>query len=123
MKDLKQLVIAEAYVLREHPTQEERRRLNFDLLKAGDVHSCIYGQMTGSCFSVRADELILLCAIPYSTDLLRYNPNISPFSKVYGRLMSTFTALEFYIAQPDAQNATLIQFLRGERDSLTIQDL
>ena len=61
-KTLEKLVIKEATNLRIHATKEERDRLNLGTLDGEKTHKCIYGQMTGSCDSNRANELIVLCA-------------------------------------------------------------
>jgi len=55
------LVKEEASNIRIHATNYEKSLLNRDTFYAHDVHSCIYGQMTGTCDSIRAAELIELC--------------------------------------------------------------
>lgn len=56
------LVKKEASKLKEYATQEELARLNFEHLNPNSPRSCIYGQMTGNCYSPRANELVLKCA-------------------------------------------------------------
>lgn len=123
MNNLKQLVISEAYALREHATQEERENLNFDNLDPFWGDACVYGQMTGMCISERAVGLLLVCAQPYSARVREYEFPSKEFVVSETSRGRSYSPIEFYIGQKDAQNATLIQFLRGERDSLTIQDL
>lgn len=53
------LVIQEAKNLRKLATREEKDQLNLVTLNPRNEWKCIYGQMTGSCFSDRAEELIV----------------------------------------------------------------
>jgi len=53
------LVRQEAKNLRKLITADERDRLSFPDLKPDSQWNCIYGQLTGSCFSDRAEELIV----------------------------------------------------------------
>ncbi len=59
---IQELVKKEASKLKEHATPEELARLNFEHLNPNSPRSCIYGQMTGNCYSPRANELVLKCA-------------------------------------------------------------
>jgi len=61
IKDLKELVKKEVANLKKFATVKERRRLSFLNLGAESTERCIYGQMTGSCFSERANQLIVKC--------------------------------------------------------------
>lgn len=123
MKDLKELVISEAYALREHATQEERERLDFWRLRPMSDTDCIYGQMTGNCVSPRSMDLLKKCAVPFSESIVDYNSVDGGFHEERLDSNRCFSAIEFYIYQDEAQNESLIEFLRDERDSLTIQDL
>lgn len=103
---LKTEVIAEATLLRQNTTPEERERL---LGLQSDFHPlhymlCIYGLLTGNCFSKRAGELRKLSGTPMVAH-------------------SFFTKLEAYIVGKAAQNRVLIAYITGERDTLTIADL
>jgi len=59
---LKKLVRIEAANLKVEATPQELAKLNFSKLNSGDTGRCIYGQMTGFCYSDRANELIVKCA-------------------------------------------------------------
>lgn len=61
LKILKDLVRGEAANLREAITEEEASNLNFANLNASNAFGCIYGQMTGYCYSDRAQNLIESC--------------------------------------------------------------
>lgn len=56
--ELINLVKEEAKKLKELGKDFELERLSFDNLNPSSKSSCIYGQITGSCFSDRAEELI-----------------------------------------------------------------
>ena len=123
MNNLKELVIAEAHALREHATQEERERLDFDNFRPLHREGCIYGQMCFDCRSERAMKLLSLCAVPFSDMLSTFAEPQDGFNSNQFSMDGAFSPIEFYIARSNSNSATLIQFLRGERDSLTIQDL
>ncbi len=117
---LKNEVLAEAAKLRQYATAEERSRLN-NLLNPLDANRCIYGLMTGSCYSERANVLLRLCAVPYSVDLTEY---IRPYREwSSGQSIRSFSAIEYYTAQFENPNLALIEYLRGDRNELKITDL
>lgn len=122
-KKLKLAVIKEATKLRQHALPSERAQLDYFKLSPQNTLLCIYGQMTGNCFSRRSSVLLELCAVPYSSNLKQSRkPYFVSFSKFrYAR--DTYSAIEFYIAQPKAKNKKLIEFIRGEIDDLQLQDL
>lgn len=124
-EELKQLVKDEAEKLREFATAEELSRLDAARLYSAIPSLCIYGQMTGDCFNSRAQELLEMCAIPYSRNSYKYWPARSPdFSgrQWLGSGYAVYSPIEFYISQPGAKKAALIGYLRNERD-LEIGDL
>ena len=126
--DLKNKVIEEAKNLLVHATAKERAKLDFkDLMPQSHTH-CIYGQMTGDCFSKRATKLLNLCAIPYSSKIEDKEPPIAKAfvasdDRVDVEHKMAFSPIEFYIVHAHDENATLIAFLRGERETLTVDDL
>ena len=123
-KDLKNKVIEEAKNLLVHAHDCERQNLDVSRLDHAVKYYCIYGQMTGNCFGTRATDLLNLCAKPYSNDLYeRDEPKRSVFNVGDVRCEEAFSPIEFYISLPKAKNATLIAFLRGERETLTVDDL
>lgn len=117
---LKQLVIEEATKLKQHATKEELNNLNFETFHPNTPHRCIYGQMAEECRSDRSLELLNKCTVPYSTSLDKYNDEVERDFK--GRY-SGFSPIEFYICRWNAKNKTLIDFLKGERETLTVNDL
>lgn len=122
-QDLIQKVIAEATKLREHIEPMEAMRLNFDVLMPSRTDLCIYGQITGDCFSCRANLLLGKCAVPFSCGLENFWDVEGHEWKRSQFGVSYYSPIEFYIYRTGAKNKVLIQFLKGERETLTPQDL
>jgi len=119
---LKEEAVKEATALKQHATKNELKKLNFQTLDPGERHNCIYGQMTGDCHSARALTLLNLCAIPFSSTIITYRMTVeSSFSDdIYFR---SFSPIEFYISQKGANAEVLIQFLKGDKETITVDDL
>ena len=114
-EQLKEDVRKEAEALRVHATKEERERLDIETLNPNQVTKCVYGLTTGSCFSERAVELIQNCApVYYSTR------SLSTLEIKYSYNIIRWSPIEVYIQQPEANNANLIAYLRGETDNLEL---
>jgi transcriptional regulator with XRE-family HTH domain len=116
----------EAWKLRELATDEERAKLDFKTLKPDLSYRCIYGQMTGSCYSDRAERLIKSCAkvvihgfgevaCSLSTDSV--DSVHTEWEEGEGQF---FSPIETYIANENADNKQLIAFLKGERKTLNL---
>jgi hypothetical protein len=126
--ELKLKVIDEATKLKSWATQKELEKLNFNLLTPCNKNSCVYGQMTGNCFNERATELLNCCAIPYSSDTEDYiRTRVKSFNSKnrtdWRNYAWVFSAIEFYITQVKAKNNNLINYLKGVKKTLTIEDL
>jgi hypothetical protein len=134
---LKEDVRKEAEALRVHATQEERERLDFKLFNPYHYDGCIYGLATRDCHSKRAVQLIELCACRYFKpgvfdDIKQNGVNgigisvngvkVENFGKRANGIgkPSHFSAIEAYILLPEANNESLIAFLRGETDNLEL---
>ncbi len=97
--------------IKKHATKEEIERLNFETFNPKRASFCIYGQMTGSCYSDRAIELGPKC---YQSSYVGFTEG-----KIDLRSGKAFTALEKYVAYADPQiNRNIIDFIKGERTSL-----
>lgn len=124
-ENLKQLVKEEADKLKLNARPEELAALNFEDFSPNFAHSCIYGQMTGSCQSTRAFHLLTLCATPFASDIDEFEePKAFDFSdrlqdKVAYELFA-YSPIEFYIAQEGAKNDNLIAYLKGESNTLDL---
>jgi hypothetical protein len=136
-EQLKEDVRKEAEALRIHATKEERGRLNTKQLDPENIHKCIYGLMTGNCNSERSAELIQQCTCRYVADSDLTSIRDEGFERIQNKVngstvegfienrtrgfyVTHYSAIEAYILLPEAQNASLISYLRGETDTLTI---
>ena len=61
LKKMWELAIEEATRLKKFATSKEIANLNFSTLDVEDSNKCVYGQMTGTCYSERALQLITKC--------------------------------------------------------------
>lgn len=130
------LVIEEATKLKKNSTINERERLTFDRLNPSTIGGCIYGQMTGSCFSSRATVLIkknckrVLERKPSKNfngggmfdEVLVGELNGSP--KTTDRNVY-WSPIEVFITQPrnrkNGNNKKLIDFINGESETLELK--
>lgn len=122
MKNIKQLVIEEATKLREHATVLERSRLDIEGLNPKINTLCIYGQMTRDCWSKRATDLLNMCTTPYSRHIKEFTPTLDlEFKPTIGR---RFSPIEVFITDQDPTiNHILVAYIKGQRNTLTIEDL
>lgn len=118
------LVVKEAKKLRELTTVEERNNLDFDNLNPESNTDCIYGQLTGSCHSKRAIELIKKsCSRVFNPGLGVSCPgelNGSPkgLHRNYDKV-SFWSPIEVFIVNSsDEQNKALLNYIKKRRHSL-----
>lgn len=114
-EQLKEDVRKEAEALRVHATKEERERLCLELLDPAHTEKCYYGLMTGECDSSRSVELISKC-----TQKFYHVGSKGPFPADRGFITNRWSPIEAYGTLPEAKNANLISYLRGETDTLTL---
>jgi hypothetical protein len=110
---ISKLAQAEADALAVHASPEEKARLDLRRFNPKNPALCIYGQLTGSCFSQRTLDLVRLCAIPYSAGVTQRARVIDGFN-VRHPATRDYTALEYYICQPGADIAGIVARVRGE---------
>jgi hypothetical protein len=114
-EQLKEDVRKEAEALRVHATKEERERLCLELLDPNHTEKCYYGLMTGECDSDRAVELIGKCAQSFYHIGSKW-----PFPADRGCITNRWSPIEAYCTLPEAKNANLIAFLRGETETFEL---
>jgi len=127
------LVIAEATKLKKNATPEEIADLDFEYLHPSQLDLCVYGQMTGNCFSDRAAELIKLsCKQIFDHNINRKEAD-AKMGDTYGKLngkplddrSSYWSPIEVFICMPRNQkngnNKRLIDYLKGETKKLTLK--
>lgn len=139
-EQLKEDVRKEAEALRVHATKEELGGISLEEFNPRHYDGCIYGMCTGDCHNERAIELIQQCTprffkeeifedIPvFGVDGIVKNANgtivsnlLEERTKEYkGKGDVHYSAIEAYILLPEAQNANLIAYLRGETDNLEL---
>jgi hypothetical protein len=128
------LTVIEATNLKANATPEELAKLDFSTLNVDTQDKCIYGQMTGKCYSERATELIILCATEVykgreewrketvtGLHQTRYQLGGKPYP-VEQRAFEYHSPMErflFWNRNPKVNNKILIDFLQGRIDTLT----
>lgn len=123
----------EAKALKEHATKEEIRLLSLGTLDPQNKLMCIYGQMTGTCVSRRAAELIDKCCKKYFKLYPQINTGMRHVSESLMTSINEFvserseslkikhlSSIETYIMQPFAKNDNLIAYLKGETKKLEL---
>ena len=123
--NLKQRVLEELTLLKQHATTEEISLLNEIPINPSSHEECIYGAMTGDCFSERAHELLSKCARPYSKSvdvLIPTKMGVKRWIKVREVKETFFSPVEYYIYQREENIPFLTDYLLGKRE-LTINEL
>lgn len=132
----------EIEMLREHTTEAEKSKLDFHLFNPHFKSKCIYGQLTGSCESVRAKELMDKCCIKVmnlkESYFLAYSPSVDDerfvingkydgqtwgnyFDGLFIRSYSYMSALEAYIFTDNCDAKDVMDYIKGEIDNLELQ--
>lgn len=142
-KQLAELAAKEVRKLKKNATEQELSRLDLECLNPDGSENCIYGQMTGSCWSARAWQLLRECT---ATPLSSYgvpqpqeitDRGIEPIvedlykestfgheSDSFGRRGRTrFSALEIYISlyRHTEKVERIINYLKGETTKLDLK--
>jgi hypothetical protein len=131
---LAKLVVKEATKLRKEATESELGNLSIhlSLLNPDSRSRCIYGQMTGDCFSKRANKLIVKCAERvYSIDKdgsgsLFDNAKLNGKpKKTKKRIGKYFSPIEMYIYLSNSKKGkkALLQYIKGIKDTLEPSEL
>ncbi len=121
------LVIAEATKLKKNATKNELHSLDISILDTTSVNQCIYGQMTGNCFTSRATELIeLSCEKVFK--------RIFHMEKITGELNGSpkgehrcfyWSPIELFIDskrnRTNGNNKRLVDFLKDETQTLKLK--
>lgn len=131
----------EAQKLKAYATKDELQKLNWMRLSPLNAKQCFYGQMTGSCFSQRAAELIENCCERYfKRDALEgaciesRNANVDEIianvngiqvdgffnNRTTAAKPSHYSSIEVYIAMEGANYKSLLAFLKDETQTLEL---
>ena len=132
--ELNKAVKLEAKNLKENATKKELKKLDFDELKPNHHESCIYGQMTGSCFSKRAVELINGCAPSlldgkisdeFDTTELKLRKFVKDMRSRNDDDETFWSPIEVFIVEErnkeNGNNERLINYLKGLTDKLILE--
>lgn len=124
--------------LKKHATKEEINKLDLETFHPEHESLCIYGQMTGNCKSKRAKVLMdKSCTRVWDVGCGELSLSLfgDTFTKVKSLINGEYTgqmwignhrnysylsALEGYIALKGANIKGIIQYLKGEIDSLKL---
>jgi hypothetical protein len=109
------LVQKELDTIKAKATKEEIGRLNLNTFNHTHTENCIYGQMTGNCDSVRANEL--------GPKIYRDPPSrrYSPFSYQSFKNGIFITALEKYLYMVhEPKHKEIIQYLKGDLNTIKL---
>lgn len=135
-EQLKEDVRKEAEALRVHATKRELSKITSGALAPASRWGCIYGMATGDCHSDRAIELIQKCCVRFFVNDNFNKIEDEGFKGIVKRVNGTevddlksdrtgiqpghFSAIEAYILLPEANNESLIAYLRGETETLEL---
>ncbi len=125
-------VISEIEALRIHASSEQKAKLDFDSFEPMSGEQCIYGQMTGDCFSAEAAKLIKKC----SSKLVTFNTYLKELSDLesYPKIEATeitrdnteyYTLLEQFITmlEYNKYNQNILSYIKGTSRKLTLKKL
>lgn len=133
-------VMHEINALKQNATQKEISNLNFDEFNPRTPSDCIYGQLSGDCSSQRAKSLMdVSCIRVMDLDCEgvdgilhkeiedeEFNINGEYEAQTWnsdswnGRSYRYLSALEGYICTKNANNKGIIQYLKGEIQTLEL---
>ena len=137
-QDFLEEVRREIKAIKEHATLEEINLLDINYLNATSPEYCIYGQLTGSCESLRAKTLMqkgCVRVVNTTGSNLAFDIEGSTFQNIKkyinglfkgkgwggrSRNYSYLSALECYIMLKGAKNANIIAYLKGEKETLNL---
>lgn len=118
-KDFLIEVMSEIDRIKSKATKEEISLLNFKSFNHYSSGSCIYGQMTGSCDSRRAEKLMRKSYANISLNLISKKDNFKDQDFQKG---CCFTALEKYLYMVGAtMHEKIIKYLKGEINELILK--
>lgn len=128
-KEYLDTVMQEIEGIKKYATKEQIEKLNLDTFEPEGISTCIYGQMTGSCFSPQTTALIKQINIPlYVTDIVdgydrKDNSKIEvgvPREAVNNDSTDSFTLLEHFISKYRSNNRNILLYLKGEIPELVL---
>jgi len=120
------MVRHEVEQLKIHLTDEQKGKLDKATFKPTHSEHCVYGQITGDCFSHEAAKLVDACAVsigvadcPLDVKSFDLPPSERGFFDGYAPI--GFTPLEKYIYGSPKHN--ILEYLKGEADTLQLEKI
>lgn len=114
-------VLKEINNIKINATKEEINNLNIETLKPSQMSYCIYGQMTGDCFNPRATELIQLCCKTKTSFIVLHSSETTLGKpRKLNKHHSSFSYLEHFISNYRKNNKNIIDYIKGEIETLTL---
>lgn len=111
--ELKELAIEEAVKLKKYAPAKALKGIT----PARIINEGLYGVIAGFIYNSIALKLIRRCGVPYSDRTAYVTAENNGFSVANER---AFSALEFYVATPDANIINLCEYLTGKTDNLNL---
>lgn len=131
--------------LKENATKEELSRLDYKSFDPKHADHCVYGQLTGDCATPRAKELMDIACLRVMDFSGKFDEiDDETFTGIqqfingankgqgwkewedlggavnYFRQYKFMSSLEAYIQLKGAKNKSIIQYLKGERNTLNL---
>ncbi len=129
IKTLKELARIEVENIKQHATKKEISKLNIETFDPNDHGECIYGQMTGSCNSKRAMNLIIECCNKVLStegmdenilDRCILNGEPRKLEDFNDRIDYYVSPVESLIYRQKTAGPKIIKYLKGETETLKL---
>jgi len=131
-QELLDAVQHELIQLKAKTTKKEKSRLNIDMFNPDSIYRCIYGQLTGSCETIRTRNLMKFCCEKivsfgdfdycnrFTLDdavILDYNNQTFDGRE---RTFKYMSCLEFYIIKEEAKIQEIFNFLTNKIQTIKL---
>lgn len=106
----------ELRTIKRRATPQEKSQLDLSTFNFDDGDHCIYGQMTGDCYSNRAKHLMPKSysqIFQPSAGVTDLNQRVN-YKHLATKKGKSFTALEIYLFDNKSDHAKIIAYIKGE---------
>lgn len=119
-REFVKMVIDEIEAIKVRATDEEKSKLDFSKFNHRNIRDCIYGQMTGSCDSKRAKEIMGKKFEDIEPEVII--SKLSSFESQSFNIGSWFTSLEkyLYMVGPEV-HLDIIEYIKGLTQTLKLK--
>lgn len=120
-EELNAMTLEELVTIKANARAEEIKRLNFETFSNVVSNACIYGQMTGSCISMRARQIYPKIFRHLNIEYTYGIQKVSSMESQNFEPGDSFTPLEKYLLLVDeAQHKEVIKYLKGEVETIEL---